>query len=60
MDERERLMAMTKAKLQAFAERHGERVLSTPNNPISLGLTIGSFEYPGKGYSYIGAMLNAR
>jgi O-phospho-L-seryl-tRNASec:L-selenocysteinyl-tRNA synthase len=37
---REALFAHTHAALTAFAAAHGERVLHTPGNPISLALTL--------------------
>ena len=38
--ERQRLMPLFREKLQALAEKHGERVLETPNNTISMAVTL--------------------
>ena len=40
LQERERLYPAAAAALRSFAEQQGERVLHTPGNPISLGLTL--------------------
>ncbi|PRW56294.1 O-phosphoseryl-tRNA(Sec) selenium transferase [Chlorella sorokiniana] len=47
--QREALYAYAQQRLQQFAEQHGERVLATPGNPISLALSLRSFEAPAAG-----------
>jgi len=44
--QREALYAYAQQQLQQFAEQHGERLLDTPGNPISLALSLSSFEAP--------------
>lgn len=44
--QREALYAYAQQRLQQFAEQHGERLLDTPGNPISLALSLSSFEAP--------------
>ncbi len=41
---REQLFLHAQQRLAEFAEQHGERVLCTPCNPISLALTLTSFD----------------
>lgn len=41
---RERLFLYARKRLAEFARQHGERVLHTPGNPISLALTLASFD----------------
>lgn len=41
---RERLFLHAQQRLAEFAEQQGERVLRTPGNPISLALTLASFD----------------
>jgi O-phospho-L-seryl-tRNASec:L-selenocysteinyl-tRNA synthase len=47
-------------QVRALAEKHGERLLATPHNPISLGMTIDSFSTPRRPHSFVGAMLFTR
>lgn len=42
--QREALYSYAQQRLQQFAAQHGERVLATPGNPISLALSLHSFE----------------
>lgn len=42
--QREALYSYAQQRLQQFAAQHGERVLATPGNPISLALSLRSFE----------------
>jgi len=42
--------------LREVAKKHGERVLDTPHNPISIGMTLDSIPEP----TYFGSMLFAR
>ena len=44
---REELFHYAQHALSAFAERHGERLLHTPGNPISLALTLDSLGRAG-------------
>lgn len=44
--QREALYAYAQQRLQQFAAQHGERVLATPGNPISLALSLSSFDAP--------------
>jgi O-phospho-L-seryl-tRNASec:L-selenocysteinyl-tRNA synthase len=44
LQQREQLHAYAARRLGEFAEQHGERVLATPGNPISLALSLTSFE----------------
>ena len=44
---REELLQYARQALGAFAERHGERLLHTPGNPISLALTLDSLGRAG-------------
>ena len=44
---REALYGYTLHALRRFAAAHGERVLHTPGNPISLALTLASFDSEG-------------
>ena len=46
-------------ELGKVAKEFGERLLATPNNPISLGMTLTNFA-GGKGTSYLGSMLFSR
>jgi hypothetical protein len=43
LQQREQLIGYFATQLAALAAKFGERVLHTPNNPISLGITIKSF-----------------
>ena len=43
LQQREQLHSATARLLRQFAEQHGERVLETPGNPISLALSLASF-----------------
>lgn len=42
--QREALYSYAQQRLQEFAEQHSERVLATPGNPISLALSLSSFD----------------
>ena len=46
MREREGLAVHLRARLVEVAAKHGERVLDTPNNSISFGLTLDSLQTP--------------
>ena len=48
-----------RAKLAALAERHGERLLHTPNNTISMAITLSS-EAGGRPPTAMGASLFVR
>jgi O-phospho-L-seryl-tRNASec:L-selenocysteinyl-tRNA synthase len=43
LSQREQLLPYFKATLAKVAAKHGERLLETPNNLISVGVTLGSF-----------------
>ncbi|XP_013789882.2 O-phosphoseryl-tRNA(Sec) selenium transferase-like isoform X1 [Limulus polyphemus] len=50
-----------KQELTKIAEKHGERLLDTRHNPISLGITLSSFHgLEGKSLTQIGSMLFTR
>lgn len=57
---REELFQYAQQALSAFAERHGERLLHTPNNPISLALTLDSLGRAGSPGSAGGPMGDER
>jgi len=42
------------------AEKHGERFLATPNNPISFGMTLGKLTDAKEGPTKLGSMLFSR
>eukprot|EP00053_Salpingoeca_punica_P000056 m.27107 g.27107 ORF g.27107 m.27107 type:complete len:516 (+) comp10035_c0_seq1:1396-2943(+) len=61
MAERKRMYDYLKEKLTKFAEAHGERVLHTPNNPISIGLSLTSLPPCGdQSLTFFGSMLFSR
>ena len=43
LDQRKTVYARLREKLSGVAEKHGERVLHTPSNPISLGMVATPF-----------------
>ncbi|KAF5830836.1 selenocysteine synthase [Dunaliella salina] len=61
LKEREELYPHMKQVLEGVASRHGQRVLHTPGNPISLAMTLdqGALEQL-QDYTFIGSMLWAR
>lgn len=59
LEEREILFCYFREKLNKIAEILGERILITPNNPISLGITLNSFDN-SKGPTFLGSMLFSR
>ena len=59
LQEREKNFALFRQKLVITANEIGEKLLCTPNNPISLAVSLKSVEY-GKGPTYIGSMLFTR
>ena len=59
MDEREEMMRYLAEQLGQLAARHGERLLQTPHNPISLAMTLSQIE-PAADASQLGTMLFAR
>eukprot|EP00470_Lotharella_oceanica_P010431 CAMPEP_0170197510 /NCGR_PEP_ID=MMETSP0040_2-20121228/66579_1 /TAXON_ID=641309 /ORGANISM="Lotharella oceanica, Strain CCMP622" /LENGTH=251 /DNA_ID=CAMNT_0010447199 /DNA_START=54 /DNA_END=809 /DNA_ORIENTATION=- len=61
LKERKQNTAYFRKKLAEVAAKYGERLLETEANPISLAITIDSFELKDKrGSSYMGAMLFQR
>lgn len=56
LDRRERVLADLRRRLQEAAAAWGERVLHTPNNPISLAVTLDTFARP----TYLGSMAFSR
>ena len=44
LDAREDAFEYMRARLRATAEAHGERLLETPGNPISMGVTLSALE----------------
>ncbi|GMH40742.1 hypothetical protein BSKO_08646 [Bryopsis sp. KO-2023] len=67
LEERATVYEYMKSSLEGFAEEMGERVLSTPNNPISLGLTLSTLktearegQTASKDVTYFGSMLWSR
>lgn len=44
LSERKKCYSYLKEKLSAVAEKHGERVLETPQNQISLAMTLAQFD----------------
>ncbi|EFN58500.1 hypothetical protein CHLNCDRAFT_19872 [Chlorella variabilis] len=61
LQQREQLHSATARLLRQFAEQHGERVLETPGNPISLALSLASFgPAAGPPITFLGSMLFGR
>jgi len=58
-EEREEMFPYFKSRLQAVADTCGERLLETPHNPISLGMTLSNLG-EGKSVSKIGSMCFTR
>ncbi|XP_055338380.1 O-phosphoseryl-tRNA(Sec) selenium transferase-like isoform X2 [Paramacrobiotus metropolitanus] len=56
--ERKEMFSYLKERLKTFAENFGERLLHTPNNQISLGMTLSTLET--KKCTLLGAMLFTR
>lgn len=59
LQEREHLFTWAKQRLQDFAQSHGERVLETPGNPISMAITVDHVLPPGskESITMLGSML---
>jgi len=57
--EREAMADYLQSKLHEVAAKHNERVLSSPNNRISYGVTLDSFAGEGD-ETYLGSMLFTR
>lgn len=62
LQQREDVYAYAKSRLENFAQEVGERVLETPDNPISLALTLSKINpaVSGKPTTYLGSMLFSR
>lgn len=58
--EREENMKYFTEKMRAVAVTYGERLLLTPDNPISLGMTLSTFRMGKRNCSYFGSMLFSR
>uniref|UniRef100_A0A6A7G3Z3 O-phosphoseryl-tRNA(Sec) selenium transferase n=1 Tax=Hirondellea gigas TaxID=1518452 RepID=A0A6A7G3Z3_9CRUS len=60
--ERSELLIYLKSRLSSLAQSHNERLLETPNNPISCGITLDTFSREGlkRDCSYLGSMLFKR
>eukprot|EP01083_Nonionella_stella_P090584 253053_1 len=58
--EREVLMQYFKNRMSEIAQKYGEKLLETPSNPISLGITLSRFDSESQSCSYIGSMLFQR
>ena len=55
--ERKECFEYLKQQLQKVAEEFNERVLETPNNPISMGLTLKHLGHDTKHITQVGSML---
>jgi O-phospho-L-seryl-tRNASec:L-selenocysteinyl-tRNA synthase len=61
--QRKAVFPQLRAALERVAAAHGERLLSSPRNPISVAMTLGAVTAgapPGRGASYLGSMLFSR
>ena len=59
LTEREELYTWAHQQLQEFAARHGERLLHTPGNPISMAMTVSGLQAStaSEGVTVLGSML---
>eukprot|EP00823_Brevimastigomonas_motovehiculus_P006829 TRINITY_DN57_c1_g1_i2.p1 TRINITY_DN57_c1_g1~~TRINITY_DN57_c1_g1_i2.p1 ORF type:complete len:390 (+),score=81.25 TRINITY_DN57_c1_g1_i2:79-1248(+) len=58
---REQLFSYFQKQLRDLAEKYDERLLLTPDNPISMGMTLSHFQTASGGkYTYFGSMLFSR
>lgn len=64
LTQREQIYPVLRAALCQVAEAHGERVLSTPGNPISVAMTLDRCAEvaaaSGSSITFLGAMLWSR
>ncbi|KAL6490570.1 hypothetical protein MHYP_G00009150 [Metynnis hypsauchen] len=61
LSERKELYTHLAQELKALAERHGERLLHTPRNPISLAMSLGGLQSScDKAVTQLGSMLFTR
>ena len=60
LQKREELYPVMRSALEDCAHEIGERVLSTPDNPISMGITLDSLNNGTPGATFLGSMLFAR
>eukprot|EP00002_Diphylleia_rotans_P036295 TRINITY_DN7982_c0_g1_i2.p1 TRINITY_DN7982_c0_g1~~TRINITY_DN7982_c0_g1_i2.p1 ORF type:complete len:239 (+),score=31.80 TRINITY_DN7982_c0_g1_i2:250-966(+) len=61
LKEREEYFQYTKERLLEVAQKHGERVLNTPNNPISMAMSVGNLcDGSDRDSTYLGSMLFQR
>ena len=58
LKKRKELFGELRSKLGECAQKHGQRVLETPHNPISMGITIDGYE--AKEATELGSMLYTR
>ncbi|CAF0766042.1 unnamed protein product [Brachionus calyciflorus] len=60
LKERKECFAYLKSEIQKLAEKYNEKVLETPNNPISIAFTLSEFGSDPKKLTEIGSMLFTR
>lgn len=60
LNERKECFIYLKSELQKLAHTYNEKVLETPNNPISIGFTLSGFGKVTKNLTEIGSMLFKR
>ncbi len=60
MNERKHLFIYLKSELTRIAVKYNEKVLETPNNPVSLALTLTNFGNVSQEITRIGSMLFTR
>ncbi|RNA21717.1 O-phosphoseryl-tRNA(Sec) selenium transferase [Brachionus plicatilis] len=60
LKERKECFKYLKSELQKLAQKFGEKVLETPNNPISIAFTLNNFGSNSKEITEIGSMLFTR
>ncbi len=58
--ERKHLFSYLKTELEKIAMKYDEKLLDTPNNPISMALTLKNFGNMNKDITQIGSMLFTR
>lgn len=60
INERKELFIYLKEEMTKIAEKYSERILHTPNNPISIGFTLTKFGRNSNELTQIGSMLFTR
>lgn len=58
--QRKEMYSYLKEELGKVAARHGERLLDTKGNPISIGMTLHTHQHDGKQVTMLGSMLFLR